>query len=296
MLIARGHTHVGEADLRWAVVFAPKVWCVSVRRHGLVLDTRFVPAAAETRRATVCLYLVQDGFFAIHGEGGERFEAPAAFVVSDAQLDGARGERPFTSTSAGEPFSVIELHFDASDVTVPALGPTRLTLDSDTWRAAKAIAELPDDDAAFQQRVSKLLEHVASSGLIFPRAAAHLLDEPPKTFALLWRALRPMIERFYLTPTLQEVGDAAGVSLRQVDRYVQEFVTSFSIVGEGWRHATRHMRLKLAVLLLSADGASVADIARAVGYQSSDAMARAFRDADMPPPTVVQQQVRALAP
>jgi AraC-like DNA-binding protein len=169
-----------------------------------------------------------------------------------------------------------------------------VTLDRETWQAARGIAELPDDDDAFQQRVAMLLERVASSGLIVPGAAAHLLDEPPKTFALLWRALRPMIERFYLTPTLQEVGDATGVSLRQVDRYVQEFVTSFALVGEGWRHATRHMRLKLAVLLLSADGASVADVARAVGYRSSDAMARAFRDADMPAPTAVQQQVRAV--
>ena len=104
-----------------------------------------------------------------------------------------------------------------------------------------------------------------------------------------------MIENLYLTPTLQEVADRVGLSTRQVDRYVESFLRAFGLVGGRWRSSTRYWRLKLAVILLSADGASVADVARCIGYSGSDAMARAFRDAGLPPPVTVQQDVRAAA-
>ena len=104
-----------------------------------------------------------------------------------------------------------------------------------------------------------------------------------------------MVERLYLTPTLKEVGELTGISIRQIDRYVQDFASSFAFVGEGWRPATRFLRLKLAAIFLSAEGVQVADVARVVGYRSSDAMSRAFRDAKMAPPTQIQADLRALA-
>ena len=56
--------------------------------------------------------------------------------------------------------------------------------------------------------------------------------------------------------------------------------------------ATLHLRLKVAVLFLSAEGISVAEVAEASSYGSVDAMARAFRDAGLPPPSKVQAQLR----
>jgi len=292
VLTARGHKLIGGADLRWALVFSPRLWCIAVERSGLVLDTRFVPAAVEDARGTTCLYVLLSGSFAIHGEPGLCFEAPSAFVLSDEHLEGARGARPFTFTAAGRPFAAIQLHFRAADLTVrPAALPVQVALDEPAWEAARAVARLAGEDDAFRHDVSALVERIASLGLVVPAAGTR--DGPSRAFAVLWRALRPMIERLYLTPTLQEVGDATGISVRQTDRIIQDFVASFAQVGQGWRPATRHLRLKLATMLLSAESATVADVASAVGYRSSDAMARAFRDAGMPPPTVVKEQIRA---
>ena len=103
--------------------------------------------------------------------------------------------------------------------------------------------------------------------------------------------VRPMVERFYLTGTLQELSDSAGVSARQLDRNVKEFLASFGLIGAGWRPATRYLRLKLSVMLLSAEGASITDVAKIVGYGSPDAMARAYRDAGLAAPSTVQQQL-----
>jgi AraC-like DNA-binding protein len=52
------------------------------------------------------------------------------------------------------------------------------------------------------------------------------------------------------------------------------------------------LRLRSAVLLLSAPDGGVAEVAKLVGYGSPIAMARAFRDADLPPPSVIQADIR----
>jgi AraC-like DNA-binding protein len=294
VLIARGHLHIGRGNLRWALVFAPRLWCVVVRRTGLVLDTRCVAAATDPPRPMTCVYLLLEGVFEIHGEPGRTLEAPCALVLTDEQLEGADGARSFQFRAAGEPFSAIELHFAAGDVMVaPSAEPEPFALDAEAWRAALAVAAFDDDETVFRRKMNALLECIAGSGHVAGTTAACLLDQLPRPFELLWRAVGPMIERFCLVPTLQEVGDAAGVSVRQVDRFMQEFVARFGLVGQGFRQTTRHVRLKLAVLLLSADDATIADVASTVGYLSSDAMARAFRDAGLPAPTKIQQLLRA---
>jgi transcriptional regulator GlxA family with amidase domain len=49
---------------------------------------------------------------------------------------------------------------------------------------------------------------------------------------------------------------------------------------------------RVAVLLLSAPRATITDVATAAGYGSAIAMARAFRDARLPAPSVVQAAVQ----
>ena len=51
------------------------------------------------------------------------------------------------------------------------------------------------------------------------------------------------------------------------------------------------LRLRAAVLLLSAPDATPNEVAKVVGYGSLDAMGRAFRDAQLPPPSLVQGAV-----
>jgi transcriptional regulator GlxA family with amidase domain len=55
---------------------------------------------------------------------------------------------------------------------------------------------------------------------------------------------------------------------------------------------SRRLRLKMAVIMLSAKDATVAEVARVVGYGSADAMARAFRDAELPAPSEVREALR----
>ena len=47
-----------------------------------------------------------------------------------------------------------------------------------------------------------------------------------------------------------------------------------------------------AIVLLSAPEGTATEVARIVGYKSLDAMGRAFRDAKLPPPSVIQDAIR----
>jgi AraC-like DNA-binding protein len=295
LLIARGHKRIGVADLKWAFVFTPRLWSVAFVRTGLVLDTRFIPATTEAARPRSCLYLLLRGSWTIYGARERRIEGPCAFVATEEQLDGARGRRPFTFAGRGAPFQAVEIHVADAELSVsPRNDVVQLDVDERGLLAAFDVVRLSEhDDDTLERAFAALLGHLGRQGLISRAIADHARRPASKPFTLLWAGLRPMIERLYLNPTLQEVGDATGVSTRQLDRYVQRFVTSFGLVGERWRSSTLHLRLKLAIILLSADGATVADVAGAVGYGSSDAMARMFRDAGLPAPAVVQQQVRA---
>src|SRR5579859_6097727 len=266
--------HLGSAHLRWALIFGPSIWSIAVERRGLVLDTRRTPAAGDAPRPGTCLYLLLRGCWTIHPEGSPRFVAPAAFVVSEEQLEPGSGERPLTFTSWGDPdYAAIEIHHDASDVAPPP-EPLRepLHIAPATWQAAGEVIRVSrdDDDDAYRAAFATLIDRLVRDGALPAGLKTRVLRPTSRPFVLLWNGVRPMIERLYLSPTLQELGAATGVSLRQMDRHVRSFLSSFGIVGRHWRSTTRHFRLKLAVILLSAEHASVAEVAAAVGYGSSD--------------------------
>jgi transcriptional regulator GlxA family with amidase domain len=87
------------------------------------------------------------------------------------------------------------------------------------------------------------------------------------------------------------VAELARVSLRQLSRDMRDFTQSAPIPGATMRELFRVMRLRRAALLLSAAELSVEDVAREVGYGSSDAMGRAFRDARLPSPSEMRRSL-----
>ncbi len=295
MLAARGQRSVGSARLSWALLFASRIWSVAVERSGLILDTRFTPAAPHVARPRSCVCFLLHGSWTIHGETNERLAAPRAFVVSDSQLEGDRGRRSFFFSSAGEPYRALEVHVrDADSKIAAASGPVPLDLADDVMRAAgDVVAAAARDDAALESSFASVLAGLARGGVLDGAAVAYALRPSPRPIAHVWSAIRPMVEALNLNPTLQELEGASGVSTRQLARRVAQFVSTFGLVGMRWRASMLHVRLKLAVMLLSAEDVTVGDVARAVGYGSGDAMARSFRDAGLQPPAAVQRAIRA---
>ena len=288
--MARGCNEIGKATLAWAIVIAPRIRCTIFEHEGLVLDTRFVAPHAGEAKPNVCLYVLLDGSLETFGAVPMRHEAPCAVVFTEAQMDGERGHHAMPLRVSGAPHRAIELHLARTDVLVE---PSPIALDETTWRAARLVgARANPDDEAIVGPLGALLERLAVAGVLAPAAVGVALEPTSAPFIRLWAALRPMIERLYLTATVQELSESTGASQKQVDRVIRAFVAASGFVGDGWRPATRYLRLKLSVLLLSAEGASIGDVARLASYGSTDAMARAYRDARMLPPSEIQSRLR----
>ena len=266
-----------------------------VERTGLTLDTRFVPATRGEPRPGACLYLLHRGDFVLDGDPVRRFEGPAAFVLSEQHLEGAHGRRSATFRAYGSPFAAIEMHLAEVDVlSHRAEPPTGLEVDDASWAAAARVIglahEASGDTRELEGAIFDLLCALAAARVIAAGVAESARS--PVRFERLWRAVSPLAERFALTATMDELGSFSGVSPRQLDRYLQDFFKTFMMVGGGWRAATVHLRIKLAIMFLSADGVSMTEVARAVGYGSSDAMARAFRDAGLAAPTTLREALQ----
>src|SRR5262249_21777945 len=153
------------------------------------------------------------------------------------------------------------------DVGFLLRAPCVLELDSVAWDAAERAADLREsDDDTLVQNLRVLIRRLASLGHLRDEAAQRAMINPQERIMRLWRGLQPRIERFALAVTAGDIADDANLSISQVERAFHRWVTSFALVGPGLRNMTRHLRLKLAVVFLSAERVTVAEVAEAIGY------------------------------
>ena len=122
--------------------------------------------------------------------------------------------------------------------------------------------------------------------------AESVVTDEPERFVRVWSAMQPLYGDLATSTSLKQLAALARLSLRQLGRDLRDFTATFNLYGGGFREAMRVLRLRAAVTLLSAPGGTPSDVARAVGYGSLDAMGRAFRDAHLPAPSIVQEAVR----
>jgi AraC-like DNA-binding protein len=290
MLVAGGTRQFGAGTIKSRLLLERRVFAHVVMRDRLVFDARFVPPEQSSSDQIVLIVIVS-GTFEVLAPDPMTFEGPVAFLLDENQFEGAHGARTLTFRSAGRPYVGIELRFAREDVLLaPESKPAVVSTDEPTWHAVRALIDLEDAGLA-AEAMRTLLRELARQGIVRDDVAASVTPSDDR-FARVWHALRPMVERFYVLPTLEEVSTGSGLSLRQLARETAAFALSFR-VGSRWRDVMRRLRLKIAVVGLSAPEATIAAVSRAAGYGSTDAMARAFRDAGLPAPSVVQATVRA---
>jgi AraC-like DNA-binding protein len=196
----------------------------------------------------------------------------------------------------GDPYAAIELHGNVEDLVQLESLPAAVELDARAWQLAARVVDAGiDDDTLLVERSTALITHLSQLGLVSPSAHAAAMKPAPRMYRTLWKALRPMIEGFSTSARLKEVSSETGLSERQAARNVGSFFGAFSFWARGWRPSLGYLRLRFAVLLLSAEHATIQEVAQAVGYGSTSAMDRAFRNGGIPSPGDVQQLLRASA-
>jgi AraC-like DNA-binding protein len=287
VLVASSEVTLGAAGVRSCLLFERAVRGMIVERRALAFDTRYAAAAAGKPEPVGHLFLMLAGELQL--DTGERLAAPSAFVLADDEWE-RRGERSRTFRTTGERVDVLQLRIAREHVRVPiGVAAGAVPLPSPAWDAAGGLlAAGPSSDAA---SLARLIDALASAGVVTGTLTSTLIGEEPERFRRLWDALQPLYQTYGATTSLKQLADRLDMSMRQVGRDAKELSAAFGI-GGGYRDALLMMRLRTAVLLLSAPDAGVAEVARLVGYGSPIAMARAFRDARLPPPSIIQADLR----
>lgn len=273
--------------MRSTLIFERATRGTVVRRKRLAFDTKYAAAASGRPEPVGHVFLLHAGRWV--SDRGETLLGPAGLVLADDEIERPHaGSRRFRTD--GEQVDVVQLRISAEHLRVPigmSHGPLRLTpacIDA----TAALVADVPRGDAALLARV---MDALASAGVVAGALTKTVVAEEPERFRRLWAAMEPLYSTYGATTSLKQLAASLGMSMRQVGRDAKELSAAFGL-GGGYRDALRMVRLRVAVLLLSAPEATVAEVAKLVGYGSAIAMARAFRDAELPSPTAIQAALR----
>jgi AraC-like DNA-binding protein len=284
VLVASTETRLGTAAVRSSLLFERAVRGTLIRRESLAFDTRFAAAVSGKPERAAHLFVLLAGRLVT--DRGEAFTAPVAFMLADDEMERPhRGSRTFRTD--GPRVDVVQLRFASENVrSAIGMGQGPVVANGACWDATGALLESPDAES-----LSRALDALAAANIIAGTMTSTVIGEEPERFRRLWEALRPLYQTYGATTSLKQLASSLGMSMRQVGRDAKELSAAFGI-GGGYRDALLMMRLRSAVLLLSAPEAAVADVAKLVGYGSPIALARAFRDAKLPSPSVIQAALR----
>jgi AraC-like DNA-binding protein len=284
VLSAESRIEFGSSTLCSTVFLERRLRVHMVRRDRLLFDSAYAPPAKAVS-ANVHLFAQLSGTFMI--AGGQPLAAPCAFALAETEFDrvvpGA-----LTFRSYGARCTIVEARVPASDLRRPvglAHGPVELP--PAAWAAYRALEAAPSEAAVHQ-----LTDTLGAVGVLSRDLAASVVASEPERFLRLWAVMRPLYQNHATSASLKQIATLAGLSLRQLGRDLRDLTRTFGLFGAGFRDAMRVLRLRAAVVLLSAPDCTPSDVAHTVGYGSLDAMGRAFRDAHLPPPSNVQDKVR----
>jgi AraC-like DNA-binding protein len=286
VLVATMETRLGSSAMRSSLIFERAVRGHVVHREQLVFDTRFAAAAGGKLEPVGHLFLMIAGRCV--SDRGEVIAAPVAFMLGDDEWERRRKDSR-TFRTDGPVVDVVQLRVAKAQLRAP-IGLERgpLAVPSACWDAAAAmLVGVPD-----AVRLARLIDALASAGVLAKEISTTVIAEEPERFRRLWDALQPLYQTYGATASLKQLASSLGMSMRQVGRDAKELSAAFGI-GSGYRDALLMMRLRMAVTLLGAPGGTVGDVAKVVGYGSAIAMARAFRDAKLPAPSAIQSELAA---
>jgi AraC-like DNA-binding protein len=150
-------------------------------------------------------------------------------------------------------------------------------------RAADAIVNETDIEASLRSALTALGFSVDT-----------LAEEVSPQTRKLSRALDDLLSDMSARPMAIDLHEMLSVSLRQLNRLVLDFNERYGFNAVGWRDTRGRRRLLMGAALMTARGATVDEVARAVGYTSPTAFARAMADAGLPPPGEVARAVDRL--
>lgn len=276
----------GASRIRSGLFVAAGLRGTLVWRQRMCFDSRFL---ATSPRAEPCVNLqcVRSGALTIDGAP---VPTPALLAYADDEFEHRGPDAPVVR-SWGDPAVVLSLQVSATEVVSPiGLGGGPIAVSAAVWHGiddlVAALHARHQATAVMQDIVARLVQ----DGVFAPTLAG-AADPSPGPITKAWSALAPAVTQLDANPSQAALAERAGISVRQLGRDLRVLTKALGFLGGGFRDTMRVARLRLAVLLLSSPEATLAEVAKRVGYGSADALARGFRDAGLPTPGEVRDAV-----
>jgi AraC-like DNA-binding protein len=274
----------GSSSLRTTIFLERRLRAHLVSRDRLLYDSTYAPPAKKST-PYVHLFAQLKGAFEIVGQAPT--PAPCMFALAETEFDRVQPDS-IKFRSYGAPGEIVEMRLSPNDLKRPVgLAHGALDVPASVWAAYAALTTAPSEAA-----LHALIGQLAEANVVTRDLDQSIVTQEPERYTRIWKALTPFYNDLATSTSLKQLAVIAGLSLRQLGRDFGDFTRDFGLFGGGFRDAARVLRLRAAVLFLSSPGGTPSDVARAVGYGSLDAMGRAFRDAKLPAPSVVQDAVR----
>jgi AraC-like DNA-binding protein len=284
VFVATGHFSAGESEVESVVAFEQRWRAHLVRRRVLLFDSRYA-VATPAQREIATIYLLLEG--SLLSFDGARYEGPCAFVLAEDEFERVQ-ESSRTFRSWGDPATVVDVCVPLVELgVVPGLAHGPRELGPAAWAAARLVADCSPDQK--RRAFASLVRELARARVLADDIADDVVSEAPEHLEQLWEAFARLYRTHDTSAYVDLIATLVGRSPRQLHRDVRELAERVGL--HGFRDTVRVIRLRRAVLLLSSPSLGVSDVARIVGYGSADAMGRAFRDAGLPPPSVVRSRV-----
>jgi AraC-like DNA-binding protein len=291
VLFAAGRLSHGGVEFAPAIALERSFRLFTVERKKSLWDTRFARAQTLDPTPPNAVYLLLDGWVRFHAPGAPVVHGPAALVSSSPPLDGPVGASKLTLTAGGEPFCAVQLSVDPAWFTGPDSGLAPIDASPAFVRSARDLFALASVDRI--AIVAEFLQRCAEAGLVKPELGRTIKKVESPRFLRTWAAITEAYLKLPAELSRQEISSRVGVSERQLSRDVHEMLATFRVAWKSFRELSSDMRLRWAVLLLSSKDILVAEVARAAGYGSTDALDRALRDGGLPAPRELRRLLLA---
>jgi AraC-like DNA-binding protein len=260
-----------------------------------VHDSRYTPPAKTPPTGRAVLQFVLGGALQPSNVAA-RMPAPALWLMSQDDVEGAEGRRNATVRSTGQPFTSLLLQCKEP---LPVLGgvapspPIQLDAEPALLEQARAYAQavlVEAGDSEVQMAAADRLVATATQAGLLPSALSD--DEAHDATIRIWRGLQVILDRADLGAALGQLSDLAALSTRHTNRAIDRWAADWGMPADGFRRTNQRWRLTVAVLLLSNLRNSRAEVARVAGYGHPSNLTSALLAAGLPAPTRLRELLR----
>ncbi|MBK7401376.1 MAG: helix-turn-helix transcriptional regulator [Myxococcales bacterium] len=285
MLVSRRRSALREGVFLSTDAFVTRTFRLHhVHNRGVVSDDllhlRAFPRRGFLHRPVVTVVLEGAALFRGAEEG-------AWLEPGDVAVLAEKAEVAMRQSRDGEPYRTLVFEWDGS-------------VDATRLRAGRvedlaALRALGDALLTASDPLPVVRAIVGHLGAVAP-VPSELSTEPvPARTVALVAALDEALSNLRQSPMTNDVLDAIALSPRQLGRVVPELHRDYGFNAEGWRDARNRRRVMFGATFMSAEGATVAEVAEAVGYGSAEAFTHALGALGLPTPREIPAVLRGLA-